>query len=108
MPSGAESESGVVDGNANPTLETGAVGRVYASVAGLAGFVVAILSGINAENAASSILADAIVCMIACYLVGTALGALAQHAVAAHLVRMKREQPIPEAAPMIVAEEARS
>lgn len=107
-PVAADSEGGVVDEQQNPNLTTGAVSRVYAGVGGLMAFVIAVVVGLNAENGAAHILLNAIVCMAACYMLGTVLGALAEHAIRAHMVRVRSENPIPEPLPAVVAETAAS
>ena len=72
------------------------------------GFVIAIAAGLNAENGAARILITAMICMAACYLVGALVGAIAEHAVRAHLIRVRSENPVPEPSPAVVAEQARS
>ncbi|MEO1716129.1 MAG: hypothetical protein AAFR76_03360 [Planctomycetota bacterium] len=90
----------------NPSLTTGAVSRVYAGVGGLSAFVIAIVVGLEAQNGAAHILLNAIVSMVACYMLGTLLGALAEHAIRAHMVRVRTENPVPEPLPAVVAETA--
>lgn len=94
------------DTHENPILTTGAVARVYAGVGGLTAFVIAVLVGLDAHNAPAHILTTAIVCMIACYMLGTLLGAVAEHAVRAHMVRVRTQNPVPDALPAVVAETA--
>ncbi|MEO0631385.1 MAG: hypothetical protein AAFY46_11790 [Planctomycetota bacterium] len=90
----------------NPSLTTGAVSRVYAGVGGLSAFVIAIVVGLEAQNGAAHVLLNAIVCMVACYLLGTLLGALAEHAIRAHMVRVRAENPVPEPMPAVAADTA--
>lgn len=94
--------------NQNPTLGSGAISRVYAGVAGLTAFVVAVLAGLHAQNGSAHILATALVCMVACYLVGSLLGAIAEHAVRAHLAGYRERHPVPEPSPALDAQHARS
>ncbi len=96
----------MADTHENPNLTTGAVSRVYAGVGGLTAFVIAVVVGLEAQNGAAHILLNAIVCMIACYLVGSLLGAIAEHAIRAHLVRVKAENPVPEPMPAVAADTA--
>lgn len=92
----------------NPSLSTGAISRVYAGVSGLSAFVIAIVAGLYAHNSAAHTLTTALFCMIACYLLGTLLGAISEHAVRAHLAAFRDKHPVPEAAPAIVADQARA
>ena len=96
----------MADTQENPNLTTGAVSRVYAGVGGLTAFVIAVLVGLEARNGAAHILLNAIVSMAACYMLGTLLGALAEHAIRAHMVRVRAENPVPEPMPAVVAETA--
>lgn len=96
----------MVDTHENPSLATAALSRVYAGVGGLTAFVIAVIVGINVQNGGAHILLTAIVCMVACYMLGTLLGALAEHAVRAHMARVRTENPVPEAMPAVVADTA--
>ena len=86
----------------NPALNSGAVSRVYAVVFALAAFVVAVIAGLRAENAGSDIIIDAISVMVVCYLVGTLLGAVAEHAVRQHLHQYREGKPVPQPEPQQV------
>ncbi|MGD9791524.1 MAG: hypothetical protein AB7Q00_13270 [Phycisphaerales bacterium] len=59
--------------------------RTIASMLGLAGFIVALLSGMLVGNDATSTLVRALLAMIVCQLVGIVLGAIGKSVIDDHL-----------------------
>jgi len=82
----------------NVTLNRMSPSKVIAASLGLAGFAVAVVAGLAANNATDSILTRALVALIACNLVGTMLGAavevvLREHATAQAAARATYRSP---------------
>lgn len=75
-------------------METGP--KVIATAFALAGFTVALIAGMGAGNPASGVLVKAILCMLACHVVGQIVGAIAAKAVGDHLAAYRASHPIPE------------
>lgn len=92
--------------SSKPSVNPGAISRVYAVVFALTAFVVAILAGLYAQNGAAHVLATALVCMVFCYMVGSLIGAVAERTIREHLSGIQEQRPIPEASPAIVVEQA--
>lgn len=59
--------------------------KVIAASLGLAGFAIALVAGLSADNPASDIVLRAVVSMVACCLTGMAISAAAGRIVAEHL-----------------------
>ncbi len=59
-------------------MQQGSAARVIAACLGLAGFVVAIASGLAADNPASEILLSAIIALFICQLLGLLIGTTAE------------------------------
>jgi cation transporter-like permease len=55
--------------------------KVIASTMGLAGFAVALLAGLGADNPTESILGRAIISLLVCHVVGYALGVVGESAI---------------------------
>ena len=69
--------------------------RMVAGTVALAGFVVAVVAGLAVENPADVVLTRALLAMLACNLLGSAVGAVAYRTTALHVERYKRNTPIP-------------
>jgi uncharacterized membrane protein len=69
--------------------------RMISGTVALAGFVVAVVAGMAVENPASTILTRALLAMLACNLLGSAIGAIAHWTGAQHVERHVRSTPIP-------------
>ncbi|XAL99050.1 hypothetical protein OT109_15870 [Phycisphaeraceae bacterium D3-23] len=69
--------------------------RVIATCFALACFAATAVVGLYNSNPALSIIISSFVVMIAAYIVGTILGAIAQHAVDEHIKQHKYNSPIP-------------
>lgn len=65
-------------------MTKGSATRLVGSSLGLAGFAIAVIAGLAADNDANTILLRAIVAMVACTAVGQALGWTGERAIAAH------------------------
>lgn len=88
------------------------VRRLTASVMALAGFVVALLSGMQAANPTSRVIVTAMVALIACHVIGTLLGMIIESVLTDHRrsvsSEMRQEKQAREARSgehVIVAEE---
>jgi len=68
--------------------------KVIAGSLALTGFAVAILAGLAAGNAASTILWTALVAGFVCWVLGVIVGAVAYKAVTEHVENYKAENPI--------------
>jgi hypothetical protein len=69
-----------------------------ASMAGcfaLSGFAIAIVSGLLTSNSASSILSDALLVLVVCYVVGLVVGHGAKAILTEHLRDLAKENPVP-------------
>lgn len=69
--------------------------RVIAACFALVSFAAAAIVGIAAENPASTILGWALVTMVVSWLVGLAVGTIAQWTVDEHIAEFKQQNPIP-------------
>ena len=58
--------------------------RLTAGVLALSGFMVAILSGMNAGNPTGSVLITSIVCMVVCHIAGSILGLVLENVLNEH------------------------
>lgn len=76
-------------------MDDGQVPRFISAIAALAGFMVAILAGLSADNSAEAILVRAIVALAICAVAGYAIGAVAAHVVR---VEMRKIDAATEAA----------
>lgn len=70
--------------------------RVIAATLGLSGFAVAIIAGVTAGNEPTLVMFRALVAMIACYVLGVAVGGVFKHVLDAHIVEHTRTHPIPD------------
>lgn len=77
----------------------GRIAKVIASSMGLTGFAIACIAGLTAGNPTNLILIRSLVTMIACYLLGSIIGAVAEWVVNQHLAEYKAKNPIPEYRP---------
>lgn len=66
---------------------------------GLTGFAIACFAGIIVGNPANTVLIRSLVCMLACYLLGSIVGAIGEWVVNQHLADYKVKNPIPEYQP---------
>jgi predicted lysophospholipase L1 biosynthesis ABC-type transport system permease subunit len=69
---------------------------VIASCFALLSFAAAIVVGIRAGNTTQTILVRATAIMLVCWVIGLAVGAVAQWAIMEHVGRYKRNHPIPD------------
>ena len=58
--------------------------RLTAGVLGLSGFMVAILSGMNAGNPTGSVLVTGMVCMVVCHIAGSIIGMILENVLDEH------------------------
>ncbi len=80
--------------------------KIVASCLALIGFAAAILAGLSVDNPASTTISRALVAMFVCYIIGLAVGAVAQRAVQEHVDTYKKEHPLEP--PIATAQEAPS
>lgn len=73
--------------------------RMIATIFALAAFAVMVVVGMLAGNPALIILWRALMALVACYVAGRILGALAQRAVREHIEQYKQRYPISAAQP---------
>ena len=72
--------------------------KLIASSLALIAFAAAVIAGLVVDNPATVILWRALLAMFTCYVVGSALGAVAQRALDEHVDQYKRAHPLdPEA-----------
>jgi phage shock protein PspC (stress-responsive transcriptional regulator) len=69
--------------------------RMISGTVALAGFVVAVVAGLAVDNPADVVLTRALLAMLACNLLGSAVGAVAYWTAAQHVERYKNATPIP-------------
>jgi hypothetical protein len=72
------------------------VSRVISGTFALTGFSVAVAIGLGAANPASIVLLRAIVCLIACMIVGRLVGFAAELVIKEHLDAYRERNPIPD------------
>ena len=75
-------------------MSSGTTSRLIASCLGLSGFAVAIVSGMASENPASRVLGAALVCMVACHLVGLGIGMVGERVIESYLRQYKAARPV--------------
>lgn len=66
---------------------------------GLTGFAIACFAGMMVGNPANTVLIRSLVCMFACYLLGSIVGAVGEWVVNQHLADYKARNPIPQFQP---------
>lgn len=66
---------------------------------GLTGFAIACFAGMIVGNPANTVLIRSLVCMFACYLLGSIVGAIGEWVVNQHLAQYKARNPIPQYQP---------
>lgn len=69
--------------------------RVIATCFALACFAGSVIVGIYHQNPAMSVLLSSLVVLVAAYVVGLIVGAIAQHAIDEHIRKHKQQHPIP-------------
>lgn len=69
---------------------------MIASCFALVSFAAAIVVGIRAGNTTQTVLVRATAIMLVCWVIGLAVGAVAQWAIMEHVGRYKRGHPIPD------------
>lgn len=82
--------------------------RMISGTLALAGFVIAVIAGMAADNPSSIVLTRALIAMLACNLLGSAIGAVAHWTGTQHVERHIRNTPIPDiisTSPPVVSEE---
>lgn len=80
--------------------------RVISGIVALAGFLVALVAGLAADNPADVVLTRALLAMLACNLLGAIVGAVAHWIGTEHVERFKQLHPIestdsPQPAPVV-------
>lgn len=70
--------------------------RIIASCFALAGFSAAAVVGIAVGNSAVTIIGRAILVMLASYVIGRAVGTIAQRTIDDHINRYQKKHPLPE------------
>lgn len=75
-------------------MKRGMPTRLIGACMGLAGFALAIVAGLAADNPSSQILLHAILSMLGCQMVGLAIGAVAEHAVDERTAAHRAAHPI--------------
>jgi hypothetical protein len=70
--------------------------KVIAGVFALAGFAVAMIAGLAAENSAARVLGTALVAMLICHLTGLLVGVVGERVVHEHVGRLRAAEPMPE------------
>jgi tetrahydromethanopterin S-methyltransferase subunit C len=73
--------------------------RLIAAAFALAGFAVAIVAGLAAQNPSPQIIQAGIIAMIVCYITGTVLASVGQRVVNEHLDRIRASAALAEAQP---------
>lgn len=77
-------------------MQNGVPTKTIAAILALAGFCIAVLSGLAAGNATSRTLGVALVSMLVCHIVGLAIGAAGEYVVAEHARAYRDANPIPD------------
>ncbi len=72
-------------------MTNGFAAKLISASCGLVGFAVAIISGLATSVETSEILTRALIALVACYIVGLVVGAIAERAVADALSGMKED-----------------
>jgi hypothetical protein len=76
-------------------LSPGTLTKVVSACCGLAAFAIAVVAGLSAENPGEVILFRALICMVACQLVGLALGMVIERVITDSIELHKQSQPDP-------------
>lgn len=89
----------------NPHETQCSMRRLSASTMALAGFVVALLAGMQAENPTGRVIVTAIVALVACHIAGTILGMVIERVINEHRHAVsneyQKEQMTHEASPEV-------
>jgi hypothetical protein len=72
-------------------------GKSVAAAFSIAGFTVAIIAGLAADNPVTRVLQSAVIAMVLCYIAGLVIAAVAGRATAEHLAAYKAANPLPGA-----------
>ncbi|MEM1329335.1 MAG: hypothetical protein AAGG07_02110 [Planctomycetota bacterium] len=72
------------------------IGSVISVAFALIAFAVALLAGTAVENTGVPVVTRAIFAMLACYLVGRVISAIAEIAIRDHVARYRAAHPVPE------------
>ena len=70
--------------------------KTISSLFALAAFGIAVVSGIAAKNSASTVLSNALICMVLCRVLGWFLGATAVKVATNEILAYHRNNPIPD------------
>lgn len=68
--------------------------QVIASCVALGGFAIALVAGIAVDNTAATILSRALGAMVACYLAGLIVAAIAHQAMTENIEQYRRQNPL--------------
>ena len=79
--------------------------KVIGACLGLAGFAVAILAGLAADNPSDQILTRALLSMLGCQLIGLAIGAVAERTIDERLEAHRASNPMDDGAGALSAED---
>ncbi len=66
-------------------LQIESASKMVATAMGLAAFAIAILAGLHAGNPTTTILGIAVLCMVACHIVGLFIGSIGERVVREHV-----------------------
>jgi hypothetical protein len=69
--------------------------KVVATVFALSAFAVAVVAGLSSGNQTSTVLLRAIVCMIACQILGLIAGSIIERVLVEHEARYHKAHPVP-------------
>lgn len=70
--------------------------KVIAGVLGLTAFSIAVLAGLSVGNSADTVLVHALVSMVACQILGFAIGTVGERVARDAIARYQKEHPIPD------------
>lgn len=77
-------------------MDRRAPSRIIASCFALSAFAIALISGLAAGRAASSILGTAVLALLACYILGLIVASVANVAVSERIEQFKADNPVPD------------
>lgn len=77
-------------------MSRGTLTKVVSACCGLAAFAIAVIAGLSAGNSGEVILTRALICMVACQLVGLAIGMVIERVIVDSIEQHKSSLPDPE------------
>lgn len=78
-------------------MSQGVPTKVIAAICGLSAFAVAIIAGLTVDNPVEVVLVRALVAMVLCQVLGTAIGAILEHVGRDAIKKHQDARPIPDA-----------